>query len=134
MSDHPILVVDDEAVIRAVVAEVLTMEGYPVETAANGKEALQLVDEVGPCAVVLDLWMPVLDGEGFTRQLEQQGIQLPILIMTAAPNAAKLAEELGAKGYLAKPFDIEDLIHAVRLVCDDPPHDGLGTATENTRS
>lgn len=134
MSDDPILVVDDEAVIRAVVEEVLTMEGYPVETAANGKEALRLVNEVGPCAVVLDLWMPVLDGEGFARQLEQQGIQLPILVMTAAPNAARLAKELGAKGYLAKPFDIEELVHAVRLLCDTQSHDDPGTATDDTQS
>ena len=113
MSDPPILVVDDDPSIRTTISEILVMEGYPVETAADGAEALQAVERAQPALVLLDMRMPVLDGWGFARALRDRGMHLPILVMTAAQNARRWAEEIGAEGYLAKPFELLDLLNAV---------------------
>ena len=116
--DGTILVVDDDEAILDVVADVLRFEGYPVETAVDGQEALAAVERERPSLVLLDMRMPRLDGWGFARELRDRGIQVPILVMTAARDASGWAEEIGARGYLAKPFDIDELIDAVRA---EPP-------------
>ena len=113
MTGRPILVVDDDPNILDVVAELLDMEGYPVTTASNGAEALVKIDEAPPSLVLLDMRMPVLDGWGFAREVKARGIQLPILVMTAAQNARLWAEEIGAQGYVAKPFEVPALLDAV---------------------
>jgi two-component system chemotaxis response regulator CheY len=113
VSDPPILVVDDDPSIRTTISEILMMEGYPVETAADGAEALQVVERAQPALVLLDMRMPVMDGWGFARALRDRGMHLPILVMTAAQNARRWAEEIGAEGYLAKPFELLDLLNAV---------------------
>jgi two-component system chemotaxis response regulator CheY len=121
VSDGTILVVDDDPSIRATISEILRMEGYPVEVAANGAEALTTVERSRPGLVLLDMRMPVLDGWGFARGLRERGVDLPILVMTAAQNARRWAEEIGADGYLAKPFDIDDLLDAVERRYGPPP-------------
>lgn len=113
MHDASILVVDDDASIRSTVSEILDLEGYPVETAADGAEALRAVERSCPALVLLDMRMPVLDGWGFARELKDRGIRLPILVMTAAQNARRWAQEIGAEGYVAKPFELLDLLEAV---------------------
>lgn len=112
-NEHPILVVDDEPTIRAMVAEVLHSEGYDVVTAANGSEALGVVAKSQPVLVILDLWMPVLDGPGFARKLADLGLDVPIVVMTASYLAKPIATEIGARGYLRKPFEISDLLDTV---------------------
>lgn len=112
-SESPILVVDDDQAILSTVAEILHLEGYPVATAGNGMEALAAVERERPSLVLLDMRMPVLDGWGFARQLRARGVDLPILVMTAAQDAGSWAEEIGAEGYLAKPFDLLDLLDEV---------------------
>lgn len=109
----PILVVDDDPNILDVVSELLDMEGYQVATAANGAEALLFVEKQHPSLVLLDMRMPVLDGWGFARELKARGVNLPILVMTAAQSARAWAEEIGAQGYVAKPFEIPTLLDAV---------------------
>lgn len=113
MNESPILVVDDDPSILTTVCEILDLEGYPVETAANGAEALRAVERSRPSLVLLDMRMPVLDGWGFARALQERGVKLPILVMTAAQNARRWAEEIGADGHIAKPFDLPDLLDAV---------------------
>ena len=108
-----ILVVDDDPSIRSIVVEILAMEGYPVGSAANGAEALKIVEHKRPSLVLLDMRMPVLDGWGFAQALDQRAIKLRILVMTAAQDARRWAEEIGAEGYLSKPFDVPDLIDVV---------------------
>jgi CheY-like chemotaxis protein len=115
-----ILVVDDDPAIRTTVSEILELEGYPVATASNGAEALEAVERVTPSLVLLDMRMPVLDGWGFARALRQRGIAMPILVMTAAQSARAWAEEIGAQGYLAKPFDLTDLLTAVERLRGAP--------------
>jgi CheY-like chemotaxis protein len=113
MSQHPILVVDDDPSILATVSEILDLEGYPVATAINGAEALRKVEELEPSLVLLDMRMPVLDGWAFARAVAERKLHLPILVMTAAQNARRWAEEIGAAGYVAKPFELVELLDAV---------------------
>ena len=114
MPDGAILVVDDDEAILDIVSDVLRLEGYPVETALDGEAALEAVERNRPLLVLLDMRMPRLDGWGFARALRERGIRLPILVMTAARDAAGWADEIGAQGYLAKPFDVAQLVEAVR--------------------
>lgn len=117
MTDCSILVVDDDPAILATLAEFLEMEGYPVSTAINGAEALHTVERVDPAIVLLDMRMPVLDGWGFARALRERGRALPILVMTAAQDTRQWAGEIDAAGYIAKPFDLTDLLTAVESLC-----------------
>jgi CheY-like chemotaxis protein len=104
-------VVDDDSSIVAVVHDILTAEGHEVVSAENGAVALAKVN--GEALVLLDMRMPVLDGWGFAREFRASGKRSPIVVMTAADNARRWAEEIGADGYLAKPFEIDALIAAV---------------------
>jgi CheY-like chemotaxis protein len=113
MPERPILVIDDDPAIRATVAEILSSEGYTVATATNGVEGLQALERIDPALVLLDMRMPMMDGWGFTRALRARGVQVPILVMTAAQDARRWAREIDAEGYVAKPFDLLDLLDAV---------------------
>ncbi len=113
MPDRPILIIDDDPAIRATVADILTSEGYAVATAINGVDGLQWLERVEPALVLLDMRMPLMDGWGFARALQSRGIQVPILVMTAAQDARRWANEIDAQGYVAKPFDLLELLDAV---------------------
>jgi CheY-like chemotaxis protein len=108
--------VDDDPVILATLAQCLTDEGYAAQTASNGLEALEIVRRMPPCVVLLDMQMPVLDGWGFAREVHSRRRDLRIVVMTAAIDAAACAERIEADGYLAKPFDLEDLLAEVQRV------------------
>lgn len=109
-----ILVVDDERTIRELVCEVLADEGYEVVGASNGAEALTALEQDGSFAlVVLDMWMPVMNGWQFAAEVAGRGVSLPIVVMTAAREARHRAEEIGAVGYIGKPFDVDQFIEAV---------------------
>lgn len=112
-----VLVVDDDASILQTVAQALELEGYEVATARNGKEALERVEAERPKLVVLDMRMPVMDGWQFARALRDRGIQTHLLVMTAARNAESWAAEVGADAYLAKPFDLLELLDTVSDLC-----------------
>ncbi len=112
----PVLVVDDDPAILATVSEILDFEGYPVETASNGKEALKSLERRRPSLVLLDMRMPVLDGWGFARALRERGITLPVIVMTAAQDARRWADEIGAAGHVSKPFELPELLAAVERV------------------
>lgn len=113
MPDGRVLVVDDEREIRATVGEMLSLEGYEVREAANGAEALDALAAFDPHVVLLDMRMPVLDGWGFAAAVKARGLEVPIVVMTAARDAARWAEEISALAALPKPFDFDDLIATV---------------------
>ena len=109
----PVLVVDDDDLIRESISDILDLEGYPVETAANGAEALAAVERSRPSLVLLDMRMPIMDGWGFAGALGQRGIDLPIIVITAAQSAETWATEVGDQAFLSKPFELDDLLDAV---------------------
>jgi two-component system chemotaxis response regulator CheY len=108
-----ILVVDDDAAIRALVTEILELEGYAVETASNGQEALELLERSAPWLLLLDMRMPILDGWGVAREIAARQLKVKVLVMTATQDAQAWAAEIQADGYLAKPFDLPHLLQAV---------------------
>jgi CheY-like chemotaxis protein len=110
-----ILVVEDDQEIRDFLALVLEGEGYAVRTAPNGAVALELIGEAPPQLILLDMRMPVMDGWAFARAYRgRPGPHAPILVMTAARDAAERAQEIEADGYVAKPFDLDHLLSLVR--------------------
>ena len=108
-----ILIIDDDPSILETVADALADEGYTVRTASNGAEGIEAIDHGMPALVLLDMRMPVMDGWGFARALQERGIRLPLLVMTAAQDAQRWSREVGAVGTIAKPFGLDDLLGAV---------------------
>jgi len=109
-----VLVVEDEAEIRDFVAMVLGSEGYRVTTAANGAVALDRVGREAFDLILLDMRMPVMDGWTFASTYRAgMGPHAPIVVLTAARDAAERAAQIHAEGYLGKPFDLNDLLSMV---------------------
>jgi CheY-like chemotaxis protein len=128
VSESRVLVVDDDPDLVQLIAGMLEILGYPVESARNGAEALESVEENPPSLVVLDSRMPVMDGKGFAQALKDRGVRIPILVISGFANAQQFAADIGADGYLTKPFELTDLLATVqRLVVDNP---GPGPTTE----
>jgi two-component system chemotaxis response regulator CheY len=115
-----VLVVDDDAAIRETVSTALDLEGYEVSTAADGALALEAVERVRPCLVLLDMRMPVLDGWGVAAALRARGVRVPIAVMTAAADAQRWCDEIGADACVPKPFDLDHLLDTVARLCAPP--------------
>ncbi len=105
--------VEDDPSILAMVTQILRGEDYPVVTAYNGAEALVALAQTQPSLILLDMRMPRMDGWQFAAALRTRGIAVPIVVMTAAENARRWAEEIGADGFVIKPFDFRRLLEAV---------------------
>ncbi len=115
MSAERILIVDDDESIRQIVRMCLVDEGFEVEEAPNGQAALDIVDRFLPSLILLDLRMPVMDGWEFARRYASRpGQHAPIVAFVAALNAEQECASLSLAGILTKPFDLDDLLHAVR--------------------
>ena len=113
-----VLVVDDDPAIRDFLSLALEDEGYSVQTATNGQEALDKVRRDPPDAILLDLMMPTMDGWCFltARRTLSARCQVPVLVMSAA-GGSHMARELGAGGFLAKPFDLDAMLGKVAALC-----------------
>jgi CheY-like chemotaxis protein len=116
-----ILVVDDDAEIRNMLDLVLSEEGYRVTTAANGAEALAAIAQETPSVLLLDMQMPVLDGWGVAQCLRKRHESMPTVVMTAGQQAKRVCHELGAQGYVNKPFDFDDLLGVLARVRSQAP-------------
>ena len=112
-----VLVVDDEPEIRNILASYLGVEGYEVATAANGAEAIACIERNSPRLVVLDMRMPVMDGWDFARAVRDRGLDVPIMVMTAAGDAYRCAQEIRASGYVSKPVNLRLLVEKVDSLC-----------------
>jgi len=114
-----VLVVDDDALITLMVSESLKLQGVDVATAENGEAALAAVRQRRPALILLDAEMPVLDGFAVLKALKADAAlnHVPVIMLTARRNLrdVMLARSLGASDYLAKPFDILDLLQRVKV-------------------
>jgi two-component system response regulator MprA len=115
-----ILVVDDDQAVRDALRRALTVQGFTVEVAADGREALDLLEGNGTAIelAIVDVLMPRVDGLELTRQLRTQGSVLPILMLTARDQVSDRVSglEAGADDYLVKPFALEELVARVRAL------------------
>lgn len=110
---HHVLVVDDDYAIAHTVESILVDEGYDVTTAGDGREALASVDQQLPSLVLLDMRMPIMNGWQFAEEVKRRGLKVPIVVMTAAQDARRWAAEIGADGFVEKPFDLDNLVSLV---------------------
>lgn len=113
----PVLVIEDDRETRELLAHCLEHSGIPVVMASNGKEGLERLACDEPSVVLLDLMMPVMDGEQFRQaQLRDSRLsRVPTILMTAVHNAAERAKALGV-GLLPKPFNLDELVWVVRSI------------------
>ncbi|HEY4414511.1 MAG TPA: response regulator [Verrucomicrobiae bacterium] len=118
-SPKKILLVDDDPAIRQILCRLLTEEGYLVETAANGVEALETID-ASVDLVLLDLNMPVKDGWETFEALSFKYPWLPIILITARPNQFFPALASGVGALLEKPLDFVKLFDTVRTLLEEP--------------
>jgi two-component system, OmpR family, response regulator MprA len=127
-----LLVVDDDAPIRRMLARTLAAEGYAVQVVADGGAALAAVERSLPDAIVLDVAMPGVDGLAVTRRLRAKGLRVPILLLTARDGLRDRVDGLdaGADDYLVKPFEVEELTARVRALLrrNAPPVEQLAFA------
>ena len=115
MSKEKILVVDDEENIRGSLAEILLDEGYEVCLAGNGEEALRVARAELPDLVLLDIWIPVLDGIQTLEILKMMDSKTEVVMMSGhgAIDTAVKATKLGAYDFIEKPFSLDTILRTV---------------------
>ena len=124
----PILLIEDEPGLRVTVSDLLTAEGYEVETAADGEAGLTRATAPGAFdLVILDVMLPKRNGFEVCRELRQRGIDIAILMLTAKTQVADrvVGLKLGADDYLTKPFDPAELLARVEALLRRVQKDGL---------
>jgi len=112
-----ILVVDDEPPIRKLLRVGLGSEGYTVVEASNGKIALEQVKAERPDLILLDLGLPDIAGHELLRRWREEGLDLPVLILSSRTDEAGIVKalELGADDYVTKPFGMNELVARIRV-------------------
>ncbi len=113
MTDGLILIVDDDSLLSEAIATALELHGFKTREAENGRAGLAAIEALLPAIVLLDLRMPVLDGEGVLRDLAARGIDLPVVLMSADDEAELIAKKYGVAAYLRKPIAIPRLMAAI---------------------
>ena len=120
-----VLVVDDDEVIRRLIAVNLQLEGFDVETAVDGQDCLDKVTEIDPDVITLDVMMPRLDGWETAVQLRRSPdtahIKVVLITARAQEDDKTRARHVGADAYLTKPFDPNEMIRVVRELAGAPP-------------
>jgi CheY-like chemotaxis protein len=113
---YDILVVDDDVDIRDTLHSILEEEGYSVECAANGNEALSSLRAARPCLILLDLMMPEMNGWDFHahKQQDPQLADIPVLVISASESLQSLDHTVG---FIRKPLSLEDLLDVVEKYC-----------------
>jgi CheY-like chemotaxis protein len=113
-----VLAVEDDQTIRDLLIELLSGEGFDIQCAANGLEALAILGGWLPDVIILDLMMPVMDAETFREhQLKmQRASNVPIVVLSALNDVQDRAKALGATGVIAKPFDLDSLVRMLKEV------------------
>jgi CheY-like chemotaxis protein len=119
LARRPVLVVDDDKDIRETLQELIEDEGYEVSTARNGSEALERIRERRPGLVVLDLFMPGMDGPEFRRrQLADPAVAgVPVVVISAAAGLEERVASMRPSAHLEKPIDLDELLHLISRYC-----------------
>jgi len=119
-----VLVVDDDEVIRQLIAVNLQLEGFEVFTAVDGQDCLDRVDEIKPDVITLDVMMPRLDGWVTATQLRRNpstsGIRVVLITARAQEDDKDRGRQVGVDAYLTKPFDPAEMIRVVRELAGAP--------------
>lgn len=139
IGDGPILIVEDDPSIRQLMLDTLEQDGFEVVGAADGERAIALAEERRPAVVILDVGLPVMDGPSVADRIrDRYGSEVPFVVVTASNGIEKAAARIGTARYLAKPFDVSDLMNAVRQAAESampsgerqtPPDTAMGPAT-----
>ncbi len=118
-----ILIVDDEREILLTLREFLEMEGYRVLIAENGFDALKILNQGEiPNLILLDMKMPIMNGWAFALEfLNRHDHISPIVVITAAGDAEQRARDIGAIGWVEKPFDLNQLLKKIEMYSRKPP-------------
>ena len=113
-----ILLIDDEIDLQQLVKMALKSKGYTIETANNGLEGLAKLETIKPDLIILDMNMPKMGGLAFYQKICYGGShpQYPVLVLTARANMEQLFKQLNIDGFMAKPFEIENLLHEVDAI------------------
>lgn len=112
--NNTVLVVEDDPNLILSIEMILEMGGIHVLKARHGQEALEVLEAEKPGLILLDMKMPVMDGWEFSKKFSSKyGRSIPIMVLTAAEDAKKRAEEIQAEDYLSKPFQIDELLSKV---------------------
>jgi two-component system response regulator (stage 0 sporulation protein F) len=114
-----VLIVEDDPDILSSLAEVIREEGFEVETAANGYQALTRLESGAPGLIFLDLMMPLMDGWRFLELARQRfpSLEVPIVLLSAVHNLPEEARRLGVRAFLPKPFDLETVARLAHDLC-----------------
>lgn len=119
---RPILVAEDDASIRELLRDALENEGLEVVTAADGEDAIAAALAKQPSLAILDVGLPRMDGPGVASAIrDRYGDEVPIIVVTANDVVAEASGRVRAAAYFAKPFDVPDLVRAVRAAIEPPP-------------
>jgi CheY-like chemotaxis protein len=115
VSQTTLLIVEDDEDIRDAIAFILRHAGHEVLEVGHGREALDLIASRGlPDLILLDMNMPIMNGWEFARELRaRDGSRVPVVVITAAHDAQRSAEEIGAVGFIGKPFELEALVSTI---------------------
>ena len=125
-----ILVADDDTMVRSAIAAVLESEGYAVDEAQNGQEAVALATSNPPDLVLLDLNMPQLDGWRAFVQLDHVTPLVPVIIITARPHQYPEAVRLGVDAFMEKPLNIASLLNAIKRLVNETPEQHVRRVTD----
>jgi CheY-like chemotaxis protein len=127
-----VLVVDDDEVIRQLLASILTDEGYRVRSAGDAYQAIEEVSQATPGLLLLDLMMPGVSGVELLTRLrrDQRWQELPVILISAHPRLHEIAQELGARAALTKPFNVSTLVSQVGQIFHPSLTNGAGLGTD----
>ncbi len=117
-----VLVCDDDDGILEVISIILQEQQYDVQTSVNGKAIIKKVKAFCPDVILLDIWMPGIDGREVTKLLkrEPQTAGIPIIVISALNDTEKIAKDCGADDFMTKPFDMDDLLEKVHVHANAP--------------
>jgi two-component system OmpR family response regulator len=131
-----VLVVEDDPDLGDTIVSFLKEEGLDAKLARDGDQAMRLVDQLNPSAMILDLMMPRRDGFSVLRELRADGriTNLPVIVVTAIFGLSErlYATELGAADYVTKPFELDELLERVRNVLASRTEEPSSTESAHT--